>query len=108
MSDDDQRSVPRAFTALYLTPGGHRLREPRAFVAERHELCEDMAQMLTQPAQDKRFELGVSEDVVLQRMHQGLLADAALLSADEAQWVVCRLAELLDWPQPEGTVLPGG
>ena len=107
MSDEDQRSVPRAFLALYLTPGGQRLREPQAVVAERHELCEDMAQMLMQPALDKRFELGVSEEVVLQRMHLGLQADSTLLSAPEAQWVVCRLAELLEWPQPDVAAPPG-
>ncbi len=102
VSDDpDQRSVPRAFLALYLDARSQRLTQPRAVVAARHELCEDMAQMLMQPAQDKRFALGIDEATVLQRMHQGLLADDTLLSPAEAQWVVRRLAELLDWPQPE-------
>lgn len=101
MSDEDQRAVPRSFIALFLQPGGIKLREPREVVAARHELCEDMAQMLTETAQTKRFELGVSEEVVLERMHRGLLADGGLLTPDEARWVVCRLAELLDWPMPE-------
>ena len=98
--DGDQRLVPPSFIALFQRPGSPKLREPREVVAARHELCEDMAQMLTETAQTKRFELGVSEEVVLERMHRGLLAEGGVLAADEAQWVVCRLAELLDWPMP--------
>ena len=101
LSDDNQSVVPRSFIALFLTPGGHKTREPRAVVAARYELCEDMAQMLTEHARDKLFELGVSEEVVLERMHRGLLAEGSTLAADEAGWVVCRLAELLDWPMPD-------
>ena len=32
--------------------------------------------------------------------HRGLLLDANLVDAPEAQWVVCRLAEMLGWPMP--------
>jgi len=53
--------------------------------------------------------LGVTEDDVLERVHRGLLtgeaAGDAVVSADEAWWVVHRLAELLGWPDPEGVVL---
>lgn len=42
-------------------------------VAARYELCEDMAQMLTEHARMKMFELGVTEEDVLARMGQGLL-----------------------------------
>ena len=44
--------------------------------------------------------LGTTEQDVLQRLHQGLLVDGTLVTADEAQWVLRRLAELLGWPQP--------
>lgn len=104
MSDDSQILVPRAFLDLYLVPGGHRLREPREVVAARHELCEDLAQLLTEQARTLQFELGVTEADVLQRVLQGLLADDAVVGADEAGWVVGRLAELLGWPwdPPQG------
>jgi len=38
---------------------------------------------------------------VLERVHRGLLGGAAGVSAAEAQWVVRRLAELLEWPTPD-------
>ena len=106
MSDDNQSAVPRSFIALFLTPGGYKMREPRSVVAARYELCEDMAQMLTEHARTKLFDLGVTEDDVLERMHRGLLADGSGLAADEAGWVICRLAELLDWPMPHWAVHP--
>jgi len=31
----------------------------------------------------------------------GLLADPAVVSPAEARWVVCRLAELLNWPMDQ-------
>lgn len=100
MSDDNQAVIPRSFIDLFVAPGASRPREPRAVIAERHELCEDMAQMLTAHAAAKLFELGVAESDVLQRVHRGLLVEGSAVSADEAGWVTCRLAELLDWPIP--------
>jgi hypothetical protein len=44
-----------------------------------------------------------TEDNVLERIHRGLLADGSLLAENEAGWVICRLAELLDWSIPEVT-----
>lgn len=99
MSDDSQIVVPPSFVALYVPPGRLKPTLPREQIAERHELCEDLAQMLTETAQLKRFELGITEDDVLVRLHAGLGA-GGVVSADEARWVTCRLAELLDWPQP--------
>jgi hypothetical protein len=101
MSDDNQAIIPRSFVELFMPAGAVRPREPRAVIAERYELCEDMAQMLTEHAKAKLFELGVAEQDVLQRVHRGLLAEGSVLSADEAGWVACRLAELLDWPMPD-------
>ncbi len=101
MSDEDsQIVVPPSFIALFVPPGRVKPTEPRAVIAARHELCEDLAQMLTEHALTKRFELGVTEDDVLQRIHAGLAAGDTV-SAAEAGWVVQRLAELLDWPQPD-------
>lgn len=99
MSSDSQIVIPPSFIALFVPPGRIKPTESREFIAERHELCEDMAQMLMEPAQLQLFSLGITEHDVLERMHAGLLGDAAVVSEAEAQWVVCRLAELLDWPQ---------
>ncbi len=54
-------------TALFVPPGRLRPTETREHIAQRYELCEDMAQMLTETAQTKRFELGITEADVLKR-----------------------------------------
>jgi hypothetical protein len=100
MSDDNQVLVPRSFIELFITAGRLKPSEPRDVITRRHELCEDMAQMLTETALMKRFELGVTEADVLERMARGLRAEGSVLSEAEAGWVVLRLAELLDWPMP--------
>jgi hypothetical protein len=98
--DESQLPLPHSFIELFIPPGRHKPTESRAFIAARYELCEDMALMLVEPARTRLWELGLSEDVVLQRMHRGLAGPGAVLTAAEARWVVCRLAELLEWPQP--------
>lgn len=100
MDDFHQIEVPPSFTALYASPSGHRLTEPMAHVRERYELCEDLAQMLTEQARARLFELGVTELDVLDKMGQALSVDGSPVRADEAWWVVRRLAELLSWPDP--------
>ncbi|MDP1646600.1 MAG: ATPase with chaperone activity [Rubrivivax sp.] len=97
MSDESQILVPPSFVALYLAPGKNRPSAPRAEIAARHEFCEDLATMLTEHAANKRWELGITEADVLERVHRGLLVEEAPVSAAEARWVIRRLAELLDW-----------
>ena len=58
----------------------------------------EATQMLVDHAQTKLFELGVTEQDVLERVHRGLCAPGSVVSADEARWVIRRLAELLGWP----------
>ena len=98
--DDNQILVPGSFTALFVPPGRVRPTEPRDHIAQRYELCEDMAQMLTEAALARRFELGITEADVLERMHRGLAQEGSGVSTDEALWVTRRLAELLGWPDP--------
>lgn len=100
VSDDNQAVIPRPFIELFISVGASKFREPRAVIAERYELCEDMAQMLTEHAKAKLFELEVTEQDVLQRVHRGLVVESSTFTSDEAGWVTCRLAELLDWPMP--------
>jgi hypothetical protein len=103
LHEDSQIVVPDAFVALFQPPGDHRSRrpsEPRDVIAARHEFCEDLAQMLTETARQKLFDLGIAESDVLERIWQGLLAAGSPVSPAEAGWVTGRLAELLDWPVP--------
>ena len=100
MSDDDQIEIPASFIALYLPPGRLKPTLPRADLAARYELCEDMAQMLTDTARTMEFSLGITEADVLQRVDQGLRAEGSVVSPDEAAWVCTRLAELLGWSAP--------
>lgn len=96
MDDFNQIEVPPSFTALFTSPAG-RLMEPMRTVRERYELCEDMAQMLSEQASVAQFKSGASESEVLAGM-QRALADAGALQPPECSWVVTRLAEILGWP----------
>ncbi|MDO9092515.1 MAG: ATPase with chaperone activity [Rubrivivax sp.] len=107
MSDESQIVVPPSFIALFVPPGRIKPTASRAEIAARYEFCEDLAQMLTEQALDKRWQLGVTEDDVLQRMLGGLQAEVSVVNDAEAVWVVTRLAELLDWPAlPPAPPLP--
>lgn len=97
MDDDaNQIDVPASFCALFSSPAG-RLTEPIAVVRQRYELCEDLAQMLVDQAATLQFKTGRPEAEVLQGMEAGLTGDGAVVSVDEASWVIKRLAELLGW-----------
>lgn len=102
MSGDSQIEVPPSFLALYVAPGRSKPHITWADLLARYELCEDMAQMLTGHAQEMAFRSGLPEADVLRRCLQGLQADDAPVSRDEAQWVVRRLAELLNWLPLDG------
>ena len=101
MSDESQITVPPSFIALFISPGRLKPNAARVEIAARHEFCEDLANMLTEHANTKLRELGIDEADVLERMHQGLLGGDASVSAPEAQWVIRRLAELLEWAAPK-------
>ena len=98
MYDHNQSEFPRSFIELFVPPGKDRPSERQEVISARYDLCEDMAQMLTEHASAKLFELGVTEQDVLERMHLGLLRDPSAVTGPEAHWIVCRLAELLEWP----------
>lgn len=100
MDDANQIEVPPSFTALFATPSGHRLTEPMSVVRARYELCEDLAQALTEQAASVLFKSGGSEGEVLQRMRAALTVEGSPVQPREAGWVVRRLAELLAWEDP--------
>ncbi len=97
---DDQRLLPPSFIELFVPAGRIKPREPREVIAARYELCEDMAQMLTEHAKAMLLEAGAAEGDVLERVRRGLLVEGSVVAGDEAGWVTCRLAELLGWPMP--------
>ena len=100
---DDEASqvlIPESFVDLYRRAGSLRLSAPKSEIADRYGLCEDLAQLLGGHARTMLFELGISEEDVLTRCHRGLLDHASGVNADEAIWVLRRLAELLEWPDP--------
>lgn len=107
-SDESQIHVPPSFVALYSDARRQRLSVSVDTVRARHELCEDLAQLLVEPAQAQSHGGIVSDAEVLARCHAGLLQPDAPLSEAEAGWVIGRLAELLDWPLPEGMLPPPG
>jgi len=105
MSDENQILIPPSFEAVHRDARG-RLTLPRDDFRARYELCEDMAQLLVERSQAWLHDQGLSEDLVLQRTEAGLAAEGAGFNADEASWVVTRLAELLDWPWHGRPVAP--
>jgi len=98
MSEDSQIQIPPSFVALFVAPGRQRPHASREHIAAAHEHCEDLAQMLTEHARTQQWSLGITELDVLERMRRGLLAGPEALPPEQVQWVLGRLAALLDWP----------
>ena len=97
---DNQIDIPQSFMALHVRPGRTTPNAPQETVIARYEQCEDMACMLTEHAQTMVFKENFTEAEVLARCLQGLLTAPSEFTAAEAQWVIQRLAELLDWELP--------
>ena len=102
MDENSQLLVPEAFIAIYVDPGRIRPRLSRAEIFERYELCEDLAQMLCEPAQTQLWTLGITESDVLGKIRQGLPDTGLSLTDAEMAWVTGRLAELLGWLDAQG------
>ena len=101
MSDDNQLYLPESFTALYVPPGKVKPSISLRDMAQRYELCEDLANLLTEKAANMQFTLGITEELVLTQCELGLLTEPSVVSPVEARWVVSRLAELLNWPMDQ-------
>lgn len=100
MSEDNQILIPPSFVALFTPPGRYKPTASRDEIARRYEYCEDLATLLTEQARTVHWQLGITEADVLERVHRGLLTDDSDTTADEAGWILRRLAELLEWPFP--------
>ena len=97
MSDDSQVQIPASFIALFVPPGRVKPSASRQEIAERYELCEDLATALVDKARTVLWELGVTEHDVLHRIHRVLCEPTSSVSPAEAVWTTRRLAELLEW-----------
>lgn len=97
MDEYNQIEPPPSFVALFASPTGHKLLEPMSTVRQRYELCEDLAQALTEQASVHLFQSGAREPEVLEKMELALTTEESPVTATEAKWVVTRLAELLGW-----------
>jgi hypothetical protein len=100
MTDEYQIEIPQSFLTLFVEPGRQKLNASREHIAQRYELCEDMANLLTETAGNMQFSLGIAENDVLKRIHCGLTGEAAVVTEVEARWVLCRVAELMGWALP--------
>jgi hypothetical protein len=100
MDEFNQIEPPPSFVALFASPTGHKVLEPMSTVRQRYELCEDLAQALTEQASVNQFKSGGGERDVLEKMETALAAEESPVTAREARWVVTRLAELLGWEAP--------
>lgn len=99
MSDGNQIIIPPSFIALFVEPGRSKPSATREHIYARYDLCEDLANLLTEQATNKLWELGITEADVLERIHQGLADVDIGLSVAESQWVIARLAEILGWQE---------
>jgi len=95
--DHNQTLVPESFLALHSRHG--RALRPRAEIEARHELCEDVA-LHAAAFLAARHQEGDDTDQALRRCHDGLRADPEAFAANEAIWVVQRVAELQAWDAP--------
>ncbi|MFM8574519.1 MAG: ATPase with chaperone activity, partial [Limnohabitans sp.] len=62
MDEGNQIFIPPSFAALYVPPGKLKPTVSAGEMAARYELCEDMAQLLTEPTATQQFQLGITED----------------------------------------------
>ena len=100
MDDSSQIHIPASFVAVFTPPGKTRPVATHAHMAQRYELCEDMAQMLCETASEQQFKTGAAPQALLEGMERSLLGEGAVLEEAEAHWVVLRIAEFLHWEVP--------
>jgi hypothetical protein len=84
MSDDYQIEIPPSFLSLYVDAGRQKSNATREVIAARYELCEDLANLLTETAKNMFFSLGITERDVLERCHRGLIGEGAVVNEAEA------------------------
>lgn len=96
MYDENQTFVPDSFVEIYLDER-RRLGIGKPELAALYEFSEDMANLLVEQCQLIHHRDGVDEDQVLTRCFTGLVVPPTSLPAAQAQWIIRRSAELLQW-----------
>lgn len=96
--DENQVEVPQSFIALYSRNG--RPFESRPAIEERYDLCEDIATQTSEACHVLQFRDDLSEGDVLLRCRASL-RDGGTVTVAEADWIVVRVAELLQWKCPD-------
>lgn len=97
MPTDSQIIIPDAFCAIYTDALRHRLIISKEDLAARFELCEDMANLLSESTAAQWFKTGHEKAEVLEQVHAGLMVSGSLANEAEAVWVVRRIEEVLEW-----------
>ena len=100
MSDENQIEIPPSFIALFVEPGRTKPSATRETITQRYEFCEALATMLVERAQTLQWQLSITEADVLQRLQAGLVGEDAPVPPNEGEWIIKRLAELLEWDRP--------
>lgn len=95
MPDQRQIVLPASFIGLYTPAGKLRPTVPRAWLEDRHDLCEDFARLLADQVKEKVWTMGITEADALARVAQALQHPPLDLNEAEAGWVLTRLSELL-------------
>ena len=98
MDEQNQITIPASFMALYSRNG--RPVATRAVIEQRYDLCEDLAIQTSDVCHTLQFKDDLSEADVLRRCRASLAGEAvvdAIVSDAEADWVIERVAELLNW-----------
>ena len=101
MSDENQIEIPPSFIALFVEPGRTKPNATRKTITERYEFCEALATMLVERAQTLQWQLSITEADVLEKLHAGLKGPDAPVPPEEGEWIIKRLAELLEWDRPK-------
>lgn len=97
ISQDSQIIIPDAFCAIYTDALRHRLTIGKEELAMRFELCEDMANLLSESTAAQWFKTGHEKAEVLEQVHAGLLVSGSVANEAEAIWVVHSIEEELGW-----------
>ncbi|MEO8937740.1 MAG: ATPase with chaperone activity [Burkholderiaceae bacterium] len=98
MDEQYQIEIPQSFMALYSRNG--RPNETRRTIEQRYDLCEDLAVQTADVCHTLQFKDDLSEREVLSRCLVSLRASGAV-TPPESVWVICRVAELLQWALPD-------
>ena len=97
MYDHNQTLIPDSFIELHSAHGRPLL--SRSDAEARFEVCEDLA-LHTAAFLSAHRQSADDADESLRRCFEGLRVEPVSVSAAEAAWVIRRVAELQDWPQP--------